>query len=583
MLVLVVGCDAVGKDSESSAGRAAAAGDTVDGAAGAGALAPVADTSVTGSAPSGGMAGAGMATSDAASFGNTGAAGTSGSPRAPADLGSGAAAPPANTNVALGGAADFGYFRGLLDQGIVPAVGDFDAAGFFAEHHTALPEPDCGERVCLQAMLGVLGNLINGNNCTMVQLGLNSPIAANPEDRPPLNLAVVVDVSGSMNTNGKIDFVRDGLNQLIDGMRDTDQLALITYSDNAQVIRPLGELSLARAELRSLVDGLVAAGSTNLYAGLEVGYQQIFDNYDSGRQNRVILLSDGVATAGITSDEAIMSMSRGYNSDGAGLTTIGLGTDFNALLMRGLAEQGDGNTYFLENAGAVSEVFHEELSYFTVPVAFDLHLDLRAGEHYEFRRAYGSSFWEDGDNGGTLEVPSVFLAHRESDQDVTDDGGRRGGGSALMIELMPTLRQDDGVAAEEADVAVVDVSFREPGTDEIVEDQITVHFPMAPWELPETGFFDSPDLSIIQKSFVMLNIYVTFEEASTLFHAGDPAGARAALERVIAGVEDYNEEVQDLDIDYDLQMLEDMRDLMVEQGVQLPGEFEVPVDPWPAD
>jgi Ca-activated chloride channel family protein len=432
-------------------------------------------------------------------------------------------------------------------------------------------------------MLGVLGNLMNGNNCTMVQLGLNSPIAANPDDRPPLNLAVVVDVSGSMNTNGKIDFVRDGLNQLIDGMRDTDQLALITYSDSAQVIRPLGELSLARAELRDLVDGLIAAGSTNLYAGLELGYQQIFADYDSGRQNRVILLSDGVATAGITADDAIMTMSRGYNSDGAGLTTVGLGTDFNAQLMRGLAEQGDGNTYFLENAGAVSEVFQEELSYFTVPVAFDLQLELQAGPHYEFRRAYGSSFWEDTQTGGTLEVPSVFLAHRESDQDVTDDGGRRGGGSALMIELMPTLQQDDGVAATEADVAVVDVSFREPGTDQIVEDQVTVHFPMAPWELPETGFFESPDLSIIQKSFVMLNIYVTFEEASMLFHAGDPAGARAALERVIAGVEDYNEEVQDLDIEFDLQMLSDMRDLMVEQGVQLPGEFEVPVDPWPAD
>ncbi|MDD9935192.1 MAG: hypothetical protein OXT09_16390, partial [Myxococcales bacterium] len=53
--------------------------------------------------------------------------------------------PDANTNVALGGGADFGFFRNLLEQGIVPSTEDFDAAGFFAEHHTALPEPDCGE------------------------------------------------------------------------------------------------------------------------------------------------------------------------------------------------------------------------------------------------------------------------------------------------------------------------------------------------------------------------------------------------------------------------------------------------------
>ena len=488
-----------------------------------------------------------------------------------------------NTNVALSGGADFGFFRALLEQGIVPTTEDFDAAGFFAEHHTALPEPDCGERICLQTMLGVMGNLMTGQNCTMLQLGLNSPIAANPEDRPPLNLAVVVDVSGSMNTDGKIEFVRQGLHLLIDGMRDSDQITLISYSDNAEILYDLAPVELNRAELRGIVDGLVAEGSTNLHDGLEAGYLELLSNYDSGRQNRVVLLSDGVPTVGITGDSPIMDMSRAYNSDGVGLTTIGLGTDFNVTLMRGLAEQGDGNSYFLENAGAVSEVFEEELSYFTVPVAFDLTLELKAGQHYEFRRAYGSSFWEDTSTGGLLDVPSVFLAHRESDTDVTDDGGRRGGGSALMIELMPTLAEADGDGVTTATVATVDVSFREPGTNELIEDSIEVTFPMAPWELPEVGFFDSPDLSIIQKSFVMLNIYVAFEEASTLFHSGDPAEARAVLESVIAAVEDYNEEVGDIDIEFDLEMLADMRDLMSEQGVQLPGDFAVPVDPWPAD
>jgi hypothetical protein len=145
-------------------------------------------------APQGG-AGAAFGPGQGAFDPSTGAAGSSGG----------------NTNVSLGGAQDFGFYRSQLAAGIIPALGDYDAAGFFAEHHTALPEPDCGERVCLQAMLGVLGNLMNGQNCTMLQLGLNSPIAADASERPPLNLAVVVDVSGSMNTDGKIDFVRAGL------------------------------------------------------------------------------------------------------------------------------------------------------------------------------------------------------------------------------------------------------------------------------------------------------------------------------------------------------------------------------------
>ncbi|MDH5670905.1 MAG: VWA domain-containing protein [Myxococcales bacterium] len=542
-----------------------------------------ADSELAGGGGSGGSGSGSGTSTTSGSFGNT--SGDPGTNPATADTGAAATAPQTatNTNIAFSGAADFGYFRSLLEAGIVPTTADFDAAGFFAEHHTALPEPVCGERICLQLMLGVLGSLMNGNNCTMLQLGLNSPIAIDPQDRPPLNLAVVIDVSGSMNTDQKIDFVRDGLNLLIDGMRDSDMLTLITYSDAATVVAPLEEVSLRRAELRTIVDGLVAEGSTNLYAGLELGFKELSGSYDSGRQNRVILLSDGVATAGITGDAAILDMSYAYNSDGMGLTTIGLGTDFNAGLMRGLAEQGDGNTYFLENAGAVSEVFTEELSYFTVPVAFDLQLSLEAGTYYDFGRAVGSSLWQDTARGGTMDIPSVFLAHRESAADVTADGGRRGGGSALMIELMPNVDESDGLDLTSAQVATVDISFREPGTDAIISDQLTIDYPMAPWLTPTTGFFDSPDLAIIQKSFVMLNIYVAFEEASMLFYAGGPAEARGLLERVIAAVEDYNAEVNDIDIEYDLQMLIDMRDLMAAQGIELPGDFEVPADPWPAD
>src|SRR5688572_9668230 len=119
------------------------------------------------------------------------------------------------------------------------------------------------------------------------------------------------------------------------------------------------------------------------------------------------MLSDGQPTAGIVDSASILAMSRAHNSDGIGLTTIGLGTDFNAALMRDLALQADGNFYFLEDSAAVGEVFTEELSYFTVPVAFDLRLRLTAGAAYAFGRAYGSPFWANAAGGGELVIPSV--------------------------------------------------------------------------------------------------------------------------------------------------------------------------------
>ena len=503
-----------------------------------------------------------------------------------------AGAPPSGTNISFSGAQDFGFFRRLLDDGIVPTRETVDAAGFFAEHHTELPLPDCGERICLHAMLGVMGSLMSGNHCTMLQLGLNSPLSSDRIERPPLTLAIVVDTSGSMSADGKMNFVRRGLAQMVNEMNDDDQIALITYSDNAVTHTEMGGVRGRRNALHGAVDDLDADGSTNLYEGLELGFQTVLEHYDSGRQNRVIMLSDGQPTAGDTSADHILAMAAAYNSEGIGLTTVGLGTDFNYELMRGLAEQGDGNFYFVEDAGAVDEVFTEELAYFTVPVAFDLELELRVGPDYTFGDAYGSHLWQDTPDGGRLEIPSVFLAHRVAHDDVhcTDDPddpdpqcGRRGGGSALLIELMP--RNDDGSRPEFADVATALVRFREPGTDLIVEDEIRVRYPHAPWLLHRAGFFENP---IVEKSFVMLNIAIALQQACDRFHIdGDADGAVALLRRVILAVADYadsaNDGEGDLDMAYDIELMEQFIDVLRAQGGQEPDEDDLPEDPWPAD
>jgi Ca-activated chloride channel family protein len=495
-----------------------------------------------------------------------------------------APSPTGNTNVSLGGAQDFGYYRRLLTAGRIPETKDFDAAGFFAEHHTKLPPPMCGRRVCLQSMMAVMSNLANGSSCTMLQLGLNSNLVADPNNRPPLNLAITVDVSGSMNTGGKIDFIRNGLEQLVDGMRDVDKLALITYSDSARLVYPMAEVGLRRAELRTMIRALTANGGTALHDGLKLAFEESLKARDGARQNRVLLLSDGQPTVGITATDAIMAMSKGYNSEGVGLTTIGVGTDFNPVLMRGLSQQADGNFYFLENAAAVNEVFGDELSYFTVPVVYDLKLELTAGAHYNFGRAYGSSFWKDNALlGGRIEVPSVFLAHRKSHADQTPQGGRRGGGSALLVELMPKRSMDDGSGLEMADVATVNVSFRDPTTNQTVTDQVVVNYPHAPWTTPERGFFQSSDVPIVQKSFVMMNIYTAIEDASRNFHIGDRRVILANLKRLREAVVDYNEEIADQDIVADIALLDELMRVLRANGVTDPAEIPPRPNPWPAD
>jgi Ca-activated chloride channel family protein len=230
----------------------------------------------------------------------------------------------------------------------------------------------------------------------------------------------------------------------------------------------------------------------------------------------------------------------------------------------------------------VDEVFTEELSYFTVPVAFDLELTMTTGEDYGFLRAVGSHFWETTETGGRLEVPSVFLAHRTSHDDVTEDGGRRGGGSALLVELMP--RAEDGSDPEEADVAKLELSFREPGSNEVIREVVEVAYPYSPWDTLEIGYFEN---EIVEKSFVMLNIYSALELACQSFYNGNPTEGIATLELLIAAASDYEDSANagqgDEDIKADIELMVQLRDLLLLQGGTDPSDEDMPEDPWPAD
>jgi len=488
-------------------------------------------------------------------------------------------APVTGTNVSFGGAQDIGFLRSQLEAGQVPSLDSLDEAGFFAEHHIALPPPSCGARVCLQPMIGVMGNLVDGSPCTMLHLGLNSPIKADPAQRPPLDLAVVVDVSGSM-AGEKLAYVQEGLGLLIDSMRDGDRLSLITYSDLAQVAQPLAPVAEQRVALRRAAQGLIASGGTNLADGLDTGFRELLDNFESDREHRVILLSDGNPTQGLTDTASILALSRGYNSEGIGLSTIGLGSDFNIDLMRGLSQQADGNFYFLEDAGAVDEVFTEELSFFVVPVAFDLQLTLTAGDSYDFARAYGAPLWHDTSTGGNLEIPSVFLAHRKAASDVTKDDGRRGGGSSLIVELLP---KGDALDERDATIATVELSFRDPSTDERVHDSVALGYPGRLGDVPSAGYFEADELDAAHKSFLMLNVYVGLERAITDYQDGNASAETIAeLDALIAAVRDYNEEIADKDVELDLELLDMLRQNLRAAGIP-ERRTVVKADPWPAD
>jgi Ca-activated chloride channel family protein len=173
-------------------------------------------------------------------------------------------------------------------------------------------------------------------------------------------LTFVVDVSGSMGEPGKLDLVQDALGTLIDQLRPTDSVAIVSYSDKAKVVRSMTS-ARDRSALHRAIDDLRISGSTNLEAGLRLGYDVARENFRSGITNRVILLSDGLPNVGNTNAEPILRQVREAAAKQIALLGVGVGANYGDAFMEELADKGDGFVVYVSSQAEARRVFVEQL------------------------------------------------------------------------------------------------------------------------------------------------------------------------------------------------------------------------------
>lgn len=482
---------------------------------------------------------------------------------------------PGATGVTQGGSQDFGLFRQILEDGGIPGPDTIDDVGFFAEHKLDYPAPSCGDDLCVHGLVGAMGNMLNGANCTLIQIGMNTPIDPAELTRPPMHLVLAIDVSGSMQ-GAPIQYLRAGLIEMADELAPEDHVSLVKYSTDATVV--LEHVPATdKATLVDAFDSLVASGSTNLYDGLFTAYQLAATHQSSLIQNRVIFLSDGVATAGLVSTPKLRSLAEGYAKQGIALSSIGVGTEFDLDVMRQLGEVGAGNFYFLEDPAAVVEVFTEEVKTFLHPIALDATLSVSVASAYQLRAAYGTTGWSSYGSGGSVDIPSLFLAGRTS-SDEPIEGGRRGGGGGILLELVP---KGDLAGDEPLDVGALSLTYTVPETGAKEVQNIDIATPHKPGEAPASGWFSD---KTVEKGFVMLNIYAAFELAAELARDADPRTARRTLETLLPRVSSWLETYPDPDIQDDLRYIEmfidNLETVIATSPVYEPAD---PPNPWPAD
>ncbi|MFV2005576.1 MAG: VWA domain-containing protein [Gammaproteobacteria bacterium] len=224
-----------------------------------------------------------------------------------------------------------------------------------------------------------------------------SPAQTESINRPPLNLAVVIDKSGSMNEDGKITYTKEATEFLINHLTTQDYLSIIAYSSQVLIVVP-SELVSSKALLKHHLTEIDADGMTNLSGGLFAGHTQVKKHLNANGINRILLLSDGNANRGITDTEDLMPYIKQYSEEGISISALGVGIDYNEELMMALAENSNGNYYYIENPEDIPAIFSRELTRLINVAAKNIKVSIELEDGIKLTDSFGQAYTRPSNN-----------------------------------------------------------------------------------------------------------------------------------------------------------------------------------------
>ena len=202
----------------------------------------------------------------------------------------------------------------------------------------------------------------NQAQTAVVKLTLDTAPLPREGERPPVNLAIVLDRSGSMR-GAPIQHAREAAIEAIRRLGPNDIFSLVTYDSVIETLIPAGRLT-DRREAEQIIRNITPRGMTALFGGVSQGAAELRKHMEmegAPRIHRMILLSDGLANVGPSSPADLGRLGQSLAKEGIAVTTVGLGNSYNEDLMTRLARQSDGNTYYVEDSRDLVRIFNEEL------------------------------------------------------------------------------------------------------------------------------------------------------------------------------------------------------------------------------
>ncbi|UVI31070.1 vWA domain-containing protein [Paenibacillus spongiae] len=211
--------------------------------------------------------------------------------------------------------------------------------------------------------------------------------AALSSARAQLNLSLVLDRSESMSGQ-PLAYSKQACQFITDLMEDGDSLSMVAFDQEAVTVFPPGT-TRNKAGMKRMIEAIDAGRSTNLSGGLIEGVRHVRKGLKDSTVNRVILLSDGHANAGITDREELSAIAQIYHAAGIGITTIGAGSGLEESFMEAVAESGGGNFYYIRQPDDIPAILEQELEGLLRLVARNVTLTLHPSDAVRITGIFG--------------------------------------------------------------------------------------------------------------------------------------------------------------------------------------------------
>jgi len=173
------------------------------------------------------------------------------------------------------------------------------------------------------------------------------------KDRTPFEISIVLDRSGSM-AGLSLESCKTAIEKIIENLGSEDIVHFVVYDDKADLVFKNGN-SKIKDQLIAQIKTVQCGGCTNLLGGLELGFSLISLDRQT-HQKRIFLFSDGMVNSGVQDKSVIQNKTAEFYAAGVKTTSLGIGADYDEVLMKNIAEYGHGDYFFINEQAAIERI-----------------------------------------------------------------------------------------------------------------------------------------------------------------------------------------------------------------------------------